>query len=169
MAVSNIGGNECAVTATNFPGLAVICIEQWTLRKKAAALQAVVDEPIFTRHNLVDDINLQAFGDMSTAHSGNSDNDGLWTAVHLASQAFRFAATKEIPAQQNALKWFSGLEFLNRVTGIPGLMARTVLHSSDPGKHTDFPWHISTAYPGWVWKDDTSSDEVTGRSSPSAR
>jgi hypothetical protein len=163
MAVSNIGGNECAVVANDFPGLAVMCMEKWTLSKKAQVLQGVVDQPIFTRHNLVDDLYMVNFGDFSSAQKGNSDNDGLWTSIYLLSQALRFASAKAIAAQQNALKFFSGMEFLNLVTGTPGLMARTVIHSSEPEKHTQFPWHVSTAYPGWVWKDDTSSDEVTGR------
>ncbi len=48
----------------------------------------------------------------------------------------------------------------SQVTGVRGLMARSVLHenSTVPGG----VWHNSTAIPGWLWKGDTSSDEVVG-------
>ena len=47
-----------------------------------------------------------------------------------------------------------------QVTGVPGLMARSVLkeNSTIP----DGVWHNSSTCPGWIWKGDTSSDEVVG-------
>ena len=49
-------------------------------------------------------------------------------------------------------------QFLNLVTGVKGLMARSVVATGT--KHQNGAWHNSTAYPGWTWKGDTSSDEV---------
>jgi hypothetical protein len=78
----------------------------------------------------------------------------------LASQCFRYAATRDPDAKKKAWHSFEAMEFLNNVTGIEGLMARSVLHQTQaPPSGT---WHNSTVYPGWIWKGDTSSDEVTG-------
>lgn len=52
-------------------------------------------------------------------------------------------------------------QFLNDVTGIKGLMARSAVVTGTP--HQNGAWHKSTAYPGWTWKGDTSSDEVRSR------
>lgn len=60
------------------------------------------------------------------------------------------------------------------VTGVKGLMARSVLHQSAAPNYGT--WHNSSVYPGWIWKGtpvtlvfyidmyegDTSSDEVVG-------
>ena len=52
------------------------------------------------------------------------------------------------------------MRFLNKVTGIKGLMARSALPNTTTVPPGD--WHASTAYPGWNWYGGTSSDEVTG-------
>jgi len=82
------------------------------------------------------------------------------------SQCFHYATTKDPSARSNALSAFAGMEFLYKVTGIRGLMARTFAHSTDP--HLEklslsvLPWINSTTEPGWIWQGDTSSDQVTG-------
>ena len=40
-------------------------------------------------------------------------------------------------------------------------MARSVYKGTTPPPIGGL-WYNSTAYPGWYWKGDTSSDEVTG-------
>jgi hypothetical protein len=52
------------------------------------------------------------------------------------------------------------MEFLNNVTGIDGLMARSV-YLGYPSPYSG-EWVNSTVFPGWMWKRDTSADEVTG-------
>ncbi len=50
----------------------------------------------------------------------------------------------------------------SQVTGVRGLMARSVLHENSTVPVPAGEWHRSTSIPGWLWKGDTSSDEVAG-------
>ncbi len=92
-----------------------------------------------------------------------SDNDGLWTAMYLAAEAFRFAVTREDEAKTRARESMQALLQLESITGIPGFPARAVTHESEPefGNHPDGEWHLA-ANPEWEWKGDTSSDELDG-------
>ena len=56
---------------------------------------------------------------------------------------------------------FLELQLLNEVTGVRGLMARSAVRWNE-SHSSGGEWHNSTAMPGWVWKGDTSSDEVDG-------
>ena len=58
------------------------------------------------------------------------------------------------------------MELLYRVTGVAGLMARSTVSPGEAhsGTHDVETWRNSTV-PGfekWLWKGDTSSDEVVG-------
>eukprot|EP00817_Percolomonadidae_sp_ATCC50343_P007048 CAMPEP_0117418966 /NCGR_PEP_ID=MMETSP0758-20121206/643_1 /TAXON_ID=63605 /ORGANISM="Percolomonas cosmopolitus, Strain AE-1 (ATCC 50343)" /LENGTH=341 /DNA_ID=CAMNT_0005199789 /DNA_START=673 /DNA_END=1695 /DNA_ORIENTATION=- len=80
----------------------------------------------------------------------------------VASLAFKYAVTKDPNVKKQAWKHVNGLKLLNDITNIPGLPARSALHqTSDPGYGH---WHNSTnpTYNGWIWKGDTSSDEIVG-------
>ncbi len=92
---------------------------------------------------------------------------GLWTGMYLASQALRYAVTREPEAAQNAAKAVAGLHELTLVTGIPGLYGRgyarpdtayTYDVSSSP------TWVASTDpnHAGWYWNDDVSKDSLDG-------
>ncbi len=55
------------------------------------------------RDGFVSEINLATPGDLSTARIQTSnDNDGLWTSIYVAAEAFRYATTGEPAAKQNA-------------------------------------------------------------------
>ena len=45
-----------------------------------------------------------------------TDNDGLWTSIALAAEAFRYQVTGEEEARQNAWSLFQGMQFLNNVS-----------------------------------------------------
>ena len=60
-------------------------------------------------------------------------------------------------AWHNAWSLYEGLKFLVEVTGVSGLPARSVVRGN---VSTSDEWHVSTSSPGWLWKGDTSSDEV---------
>jgi hypothetical protein len=53
---------------------------------------------------------------------------------------------------------------LERITGRPGFPARAISHPDEPGHATrsQGEWHASPVEPGWLWKGDTSSDELDG-------
>ncbi len=93
-----------------------------------------------------------------------SDNDGLWTALYVAAESFRYATTKSDNAHQNAKESLEALFFLESVTGVPGFFARAAVRKDEGASHDlhDGVWHASTIYPGWLWKGDTSFDELVG-------
>lgn len=156
--VIDVLGTETALLATD-GGLSIIRYNTWTLEAKADYMQSLI-YPAHERFGLICDADFTAFADMRTAQQFSSDNDGLWTSIYVATQSFRYAVTKDPAVKQLAWKAFEAMEFLNNVTGIPGLMARSVLPVGQ--KIPDGKWYNSTAYPGWQWKGDTSSDEVVG-------
>jgi hypothetical protein len=87
----------------------------------------------------------------------SEDNDGLWTSIYVASQAFRYAVTKDPEAKRNAWRAFEGMELLNNVTGIPGLMARSVLPRDQP--YSGGTWYNSTVYPELKWKGTYNNND----------
>ena len=94
---------------------------------------------------------------------GTNDNAGLWTSAYLASQCYRYAATRGPMARASAWRAFEGLELLNNSTGVDGYMARDVLQSATlPNTSTCCKWTFSETNPRYVWLGDTSSDELTG-------
>jgi hypothetical protein len=95
------------------------------------------------------------------AEQPSSDNDGLWTSLYVAAEAFRYAVTGDENAKKNARRSLEALMFLERITGIPGFAARRVVPIADDPKRYGGEWHRS-ADGKWWWKGDTSSDEVDG-------
>ena len=133
---------------------------------------------------LVEKCLLSTPGDVNTWKPRDDDNDGQYTGMYLAMESFRYAATKAPQAKANAKKAFEALRLLQTVTGTPGFVARTVIPSSwtkmaDPNrkitsrqwaemtienpraKRVETRWHPSNDGK-WLWKGDTSSDEITG-------
>jgi streptogramin lyase len=141
-----------------------------------------------TRHlrepGLVEKCSLSTPGNTNTWQARDDDNDGQYTGMYLAMESFRYAATKDSRAKANAKKAFEALRFLQTVTETPGFVARTVIPRSwtkmaDPNrkisgrqwaemvvenpreKRVESRWHPSSDGK-WLWKGDTSSDEITG-------
>lgn len=140
-------------------GVSHIELREMTLEQKAA----VFDERIALRHDrygLVADSHLAVAGDLSTNILESSDNDGLWTAMYGAAECFRYAVTKDAEALRRARKAIDAVLFLEEVTGVPGLPARSYVKKNDP-RPKDGAWHW-TADHEIQWKGDTSSDEIVG-------
>jgi hypothetical protein len=99
-------------------------------------------------------------GDLTTASLPPSDNDGLWTSIYVAAEAFRYAVTKLPEARQRARRSMEAMMRLESVTGIPGFPARAMIRRGE-FRHEDGVWRPS---PDGVheWKSDTSSDELVG-------
>ena len=153
------------LVATDY-GLTRIAIEWWTLRQKADLLDSQVPQR-HLRYGLTSLCSLGSFGNLSSWSPTPSDNDGLWTSIYLGSQAYRYAATYSNEAAQNANRSLNALLFLQKVTGQDGYPARSYGRQGDPGtdyqpNHGQHTWFNSTSYPGWVYKSDTSSDEIVG-------
>lgn len=94
-------------------------------------------------------------------------SSGLWTAIYLASQAYRWAATRDPEALENARVAVEGLHHLTAVTGVPGLYGRAYqrpgfAYTYDAAGRSH--WVASTApgYEGWYFNDDVSKDTMDG-------
>jgi hypothetical protein len=113
------------------------------------------------RDGLVGSIQLKTPGRVEDGYSqADDDNDGLWTSLYVAAETFRFATTGDPQAKKNAWQSLQALMFLEKVTGIPGFVARTFLPITEP-KPNSGEWHRSKDGKWW-WKGDTSNDELVG-------
>ena len=82
-------------------GFARIEYKAMTLAEKSRAFV----ERVQARHNrwgLTADSQLRVAGDLSSNQMVSSDNDGLWTAMYVAAEAFRFKVTGAPDARANA-------------------------------------------------------------------
>lgn len=123
-------------------------------------------------------------GDTTKWEPDDDDNDGEYTGNYLAMESFRYAATKDPEAKENAKKAFGFLKQLQEITGTDGFFARTIIPADwtrmhdvnrtytereaadelvkEPrNKPVEVRWHKS-ADGKWLWKGDTSSDEMCG-------
>ncbi len=130
-----------------------------TLEQKAAAFEQRVTAR-HDRYGMVADSRLARGGDLSSNVLEANDNDGLWTAMYGAGECFRYAVTKDLDALARARKAVEAVLFLEEVTGVPGLPARSYVKKGDP-RPKDGMWHWTKD--GQIqWKGDTSSDEIVG-------
>ncbi len=153
-------GTESAWIRTR-TGVSHITWRSMTFEEKAAHYEAIV-EARHLRHDFVSESVLQTPGDLSTSVTTDSDNDGLWTAMYLAAQAYQWAATGDTLARRRARRSLDALIRLETITPITGLYARTYRRFDAPLPHQDGgQWH--PAGDGETeWKGDTSSDESVG-------
>jgi hypothetical protein len=123
-------------------------------------------------------------GDTTSWEPEDDDNDGEFTGNYLAMESFRYAATKNPEAKENAKKAFGFLSFLQQVTETDGFFARTIIPADWKRMHdenrsytdrekadelvkeprykpVEVRWHRSRDGK-WLWKGDTSSDEMCG-------
>jgi hypothetical protein len=141
-------------------GIAKIEYVGMSLSRKSAAFVSRVQE----RHNrwgLTADSHLERPGDLSSSRPRSTDNDGLWTAMYVAAEAFRFKVTGAADARENASRGMQGIMRLESITGRPGFPARSFIRTGVDFQPTDGEWH-DTPDGMWRWKGDTSSDEIVG-------
>ena len=129
-------------------------------------------------------VELEIAGDTASWHHSDDDNDGEYTGGYLAMESFRYAVTKDEDARIKARKAFDFLKYLQEVTETDGFFARSVVPVDSKyfhdGNRTYTPkqvadelvkdprykpvekrWHKSKDGK-WLWKGDTSSDEMDG-------
>ncbi len=142
-------------------GVSRIAFEPMTFAEKARRFDAVV-EARHVRHGFVTRSKLLTPGDLASSVTSDDDNDGLWTAMYLAAQAYRFRVTREPDAREKAERSLRALMRLETIDPISGYYARTYRALDEPAPHQDNgEWH---RVPGTnlEWKSDTSSDETVG-------
>lgn len=139
-----------------------------TLREKARILDEITQKR-HVRHGAVTGCSFRDPKNLDSWYMTDNDNDGLWTSIYTGAKVFEYAATKDPEALRIAKRHFDFLHRLGTISGIPGFMARSIRPSKyEPGGHEEYhyggegEWHESTVEPGWQWKADTSSDELSG-------
>lgn len=148
-------------------GLGIIRYAPFTLAKKAAFFEREMEDWNFKRLGFVH--KLYWSGEQDGWLREISDNDGGHTAHYLAAMTFKYAATGDEQARTEALEAFKAMVWLDDITPKPGFIARSIWSvKSDKGQRSR---HGSGGLPAkwystddglWVWKGDTSSDEVNG-------
>ncbi|MCX5769416.1 MAG: hypothetical protein NTZ09_03965 [Candidatus Hydrogenedentes bacterium] len=158
-------GKDVVYIATD-GGLGIIRYEPWTLAKKAAFYERHMDE---WGHKRLGFIHRLYWGGESAGWLREiSDNDGGYTAPYLAAMSFKYAATGDEKAREEAVDSFKAMIWLEEITGVRGLIARAIW--SNTGDAGEKAKHGSGGLPArwyptpdglWEWKGDTSSDEVS--------
>jgi streptogramin lyase len=165
-------------------GVSAIKRKMMTFAEKADYFQNILEKRHVREPGLVEKCRLTTPGEINSWEPRDDDNDGQYTSMYLAMEAFRYAVTKSERAKINAKRAFEALKFLQTVTETDGFFARTVIPSDwkqmadanrtftdsewaeyrvrDPRiKRVENRWRLSKDGK-WLWKGDTSSDEVTG-------
>ncbi len=156
----DLNGDVAAIVQMNAGFQMLRCAES-TLDAKMDEIHANLRR-LHLRDGLVGEITLHAPGDLTAAHvQPSNDNDGLWTSMYVAAEAFRFGATGNADAKANARRSLEALMFQERITGISGFVARSFVPIADDPQKYGGEWHRS-ADGKWWWKGDTSSDELDG-------
>jgi len=146
-------------------GLGIIRYEPFTLARKAAYFEQALDVGSFKRLGFVH--KLYWSGEPGGWLREISDNDGGHTAHYLAAMTFKYAATADPKARQEALEAFKAMIWLDDITPKPGFIARSIWSvKGDKGERgtrgsggLPAKWY-PTKDGLWIWKGDTSSDEV---------
>lgn len=158
--VTGIGFEDDAVWVETPKGFSRIEYKEMTLADKSKAFVERVQKR-HVRWGMTSDSILQTPGDLSTNKTVSSDNDGLWTQMYIAAEAFRYAVTKAPDARANAKVGLEAMLRLEAITGISGFHARSIIKIGEDIQPKDGEWH-TTADGQWRWKGDTSSDEIVG-------
>lgn len=175
------GGNAWLATDG---GVSVIRKKKMTLAGKEAYFYDVLMRRHIREPWIAGQCRLPVAGDTTTWEPEDDDNDGEYTGNYLAMESFRYAVTKNDDARKKAAKAFRFLMLLREITDTDGFFARTIVPSSwtfvhdgnrtyteqekadelvkEPRfKPVEIRWRKSKDGK-WLWKGDTSSDEICG-------
>lgn len=138
-------------------GLNKIVFEPTTLEEKAAFYQKKI-RARHIRFGFCSELYLERAGDPTSAQMIDTDNDGTWNNYYMASQAFRFGATRDPEAHAHAWETFAALERLESINSLGGFPARTYERLGFKYSDTDRWRDRKDGF--WEWKGHTSSDEI---------
>ena len=152
-------GPDNSVLVLSEKGLTIIHFKEMTLAEKATHFDRVMRQR-HIRYGFNSALAMSEPGDLSTGTLIDTDNDGLWTAMYLAGELFRYAATKSDDALRNCYESFEAMERLSEITPMEGFPARSFDRAgyqvSDKSR-----WQPAEDK-RWSWKATTSSDEIVG-------
>ncbi len=87
------------------------------------------------------------------------------TSEMLSAYSHKYAITKDPKDREIANQIFEAILKLEKVTGVPGLVARSFNKTDEPLWHEEVmwyhEWHQSTSMPGYRWLGDLSADKFT--------
>jgi hypothetical protein len=152
-------GPDGSVLVLSETGLSIIHFREMTLADKAVHFDKLTRRR-HIRNGFSSSLAMSVPGDLSTGTLIDSDNDGLWTAMYLAGELFRYAVTQSRDALRNCHESFEAMERLSLITPIRGFPARSFewagYQVADKSR-----WHVAEDKL-WAWKGTTSSDEIVG-------
>lgn len=155
-------GGDGTMWVATAAGLAHLAELPMTLEEKAARFEQRVRRRHLRLDGFVTSSRLHRPGDLRTSEPWPSDNDGLWTALYLSAESYRYAATGSPEARRFAGQAFAAMERLEAVTTVPGFPTKAIVPPGHPEADAGgVPWYPS-ADGRWLWKGDCSSDEIDG-------
>lgn len=162
-------------------GISEIRAVQMSLEEKSKYFTKQVEE----RHNRMGFIaqsHLKERFNPASSEFAISDNDGMYTAMYGAANAFRYAATGDPEAKALADRSFKSCKWLVDITHEKGFPARVIIpvdwhepvneiysveanlrhQKNDPMWKNIYPRFPKSKDGKYLWKCDTSSDELAG-------
>jgi hypothetical protein len=162
-------------------GISEIARVSFSLEDKARLFTKQVEE----RHNRMGFIaqsHLKEQFNSASSEVAISDNDGMYTAMYGAAQAFRYAATGDPEAKALADRSFKSCKWLVDISHEKGFPARVIIpvdwhepvnevysreanlrnQERDPMWKDIYPRFPKSKDGKYYWKCDTSSDELAG-------
>jgi len=162
--VNAIACDDSVVYIATDGGLGIITYEPYTLQKKAGAYERFIDEWGLRRLGFIS--TLAWNGQRNEWIRFISDNDGGWAGHLLNAYCFKYAVTKDPAVRKQAVEVFRALKWCEEISGIPGFPARSIAAVGEKAILADtgsggLPSEWNPTPDGlWLWKGDTSSDEV---------
>jgi hypothetical protein len=157
-------GPEGSVLVLTQTGLNQISYREMTLADKAQHFEKIQRQR-HIRHGFSSNLRLKQPGDLSSGMLVDTDNDGLWTSMYLASELLRYAVTQSDDALKNAYEAFEAMEHLDFINPLEGFPSRTFEREGYANrdvfndKNDDPVWRL-TKDGHWRWKSTTSSDRA---------
>jgi hypothetical protein len=152
-------GNNQSVLLLTDKGLGEIRFQTVSLYDKAMFFEKQVRER-HIRNGFNATISRMTNGDPDTGILEDSDNDGLWTAMYLGGEVFRYVVTHSPDALQNCHESLDAMERLYTINPVKGYPARSFERRGYESADKEV-WRKADD-PGWDWKSTTSSDEAIG-------
>lgn len=153
--------NGNTIIAATGKGCGRISLLDHTLEEKEIGFEQRIRDRHLRLKGYVTSSRLETPGDLSTNTPVPSDNDGLWTALYLAAQSYRYAVTGSEEARGWANQAFDAMEWLEEVTTVDGFPTKAVVAAGDDTGSDAVTWYPSEDGK-WLWKGDCSSDEIDG-------
>ena len=145
-------------------GLGIIYGNETTLETKANIFENIM-YPRHNRYGQVGDITLNQTGNVSGYIKTPNDNNGLWTAIYLSGLILKYNITKDNETLNRIFIHANALEMFHKINGVNyGYVCRSFCKIGDYCCNSECggTWYNSTTINGYVWKGDTSSDEICG-------